>query len=330
MLEKLLEFNKLGNKTQLFTVLKSIYISTKISIDDLKSFCIVNSFAISASIDGILSLFEFLNYIKYENYFISINLRKFTKFNINESFFTSDAFILDLLNSLKRENALVSIFNSDSIKYNSNEKIYYIKENIIPYKYLAIKNLFVSIGFLDRSNDFEFIIVNKIYNQLFEDSIISYLITTYELNSKNKLPLSKLKFSLKNREDQGRTAENFVLEFEKKRLAKHYLLHKVKIISDDFVDVGYDIQSYEDLDSILIDRFIEVKSFSNDFTFYWSKKQIDVAQELTDKYFLYLVDINKIKDKSYLPSIFQNPYNKIFQNKIWKKEIEKWKITLID
>ena len=101
------------------------------------------------------------------------------------------------------------------------------------------------------------------------------------------------------------------------------------MISEEFVNAGYDIESFNASDSISIDRFIEVKSYDGEKSFFWSKNEIDKAKELKDRYFLYLVNRKQIGIPSYKPHIIQNPYSRVFENDLWEIEPVNWKITLL-
>ena len=130
--------------------------------------------------------------------------------------------------------------------------------------------------------------------------------------------------NLKNK--YGLEAENFVCEFEKMRLKGHLQEKRIKIISDIDVSAGYDIVSFNNLGSENHDRFIEVKSFSGDIQFYWSINEIRVAELKQSQYFLYLINREKMTEKDYSPYIIQNPFQSIFENDTWLKNVETWKI----
>jgi hypothetical protein len=102
---------------------------------------------------------------------------------------------------------------------------------------------------------------------------------------------------------------------------------KVVRVSEYFTNAGYDIESFSDHDSIVIDKFIETKSYEGEISFYWSKNEVEKAKELGDKYFLYLVDRTRITHEGYEPIRIQNPFKKIFESEFWKNETENWKIT---
>jgi len=58
-----------------------------------------------------------------------------------------------------------------------------------------------------------------------------------------------------------------------------------------------------------------------------SRNEVQIAREIADKYFLYFVDRDKMLQPGYVPRMFQNPYQKIFENEYWKKEPESWRIS---
>lgn len=81
-----------------------------------------------------------------------------------------------------------------------------------------------------------------------------------------------------HQELQGERAEQFVLSYEAKRLEGHPTLSKIKQISVIDVTAGYDILSYNGVDSEKLDRFIEVKSYLGSPHFYWSQNEIEKAR----------------------------------------------------
>ena len=139
-----------------------------------------------------------------------------------------------------------------------------------------------------------------------------------------------MKKSLDQKDKAGKQGELFVLRYEQSRLEGHPHFDKIERIAETYVNAGYDIQSFNDLDSFIHDRFIEVKSYRDDIAFYWSKIEVGKAKRLKAKYYLYLVDRSLISNSDYIPKIFQDPYKKIFENDVWKKETENWKITIED
>jgi hypothetical protein len=113
----------------------------------------------------------------------------------------------------------------------------------------------------------------------------------------------------------GGLAENFVLEFEKSRLAAggHKLESAcVQRISRHRVNAGYDIKSFTGSSKSLIhDRFIEVKgSGKATVYFFWSQNEMQKAEKLGDKYWIYFVGGIDRKNRLVVrePVMIQNPH----------------------
>jgi len=118
----------------------------------------------------------------------------------------------------------------------------------------------------------------------------------------------------------GQIAEKFVLKFERDRLIKEGKLDqakRVKQISDDWANKGYDIESFNgEGDDILPDRFIEVKGTSGkEFSIFWSQNEISKAKQLGDEYWIYFVseiNVDAIGNECPNdPKWIQNPFDKI-------------------
>ena len=95
----------------------------------------------------------------------------------------------------------------------------------------------------------------------------------------------------------------------------------------DTINAGYDIISFDSLQSKEMDRFIEVKSFSRKPEFYWSKNELTTSELKRKKYYLYLVDRSKMDNPQYQPIIIQDPYNNVFHNTDWKKDAQNWLVN---
>ena len=77
---------------------------------------------------------------------------------------------------------------------------------------------------------------------------------------------------------------------------------------------GTTSRSFDGHQSFLPDRFIEVKTFQGTEHFYWSAAEIAAAEELQDKYCLYLVDRKLIELPGYAPRIIRNPTVALFES----------------
>lgn len=327
MLEGLLRHDKLGTKDELLLFLFDGISHRSQTLSALKSYCTAQLFSISRSFNGILELCKFLGFIVHSDGTVIVNTQVFNQSEFSsQEYFSKDHFFKCLFVALKNEGVMNEIFSDENVKFNQKSNKYYIIENKFPYKYFLLRNLMLSTGFLERDPiAINHLTIDANFNKLFRNLVVDAIA---EESTRKKMSLKQLKKVLMLKEGLGKEGEEFVLAYEKKRLKNHPIIEKIVRISDENVEAGYDIESFRELDSIVIDKFIEVKSFSGDISFYWSKKEVETARILKDKYYLYLVDRSKITDTDYEPKMFQDPYQKIFESELWKKEITNWRITL--
>ncbi|HAJ72693.1 MAG TPA: hypothetical protein DCO68_11500 [Methylophilaceae bacterium] len=130
-----------------------------------------------------------------------------------------------------------------------------------------------------------------------------------------------LKQILELQNQYGEEAEKFVLEYEERRLAEK---KEIVWVSKYSISEGYDIASYNTQDSLLYDRFIEVKSYSGNLAFYWSKNEVETSRKKGKNYYLYLVNRIKINEYGYAPTIVQNPFEEILNNSNWEVDVDKY------
>ncbi|MBC2264398.1 DUF3883 domain-containing protein [Listeria booriae] len=202
--------------------------------------------------------------------------------------------------------------DTNIIQYNEfycTDGTWFLRKSGIPIKYFALRNLLIAEKVINLSSEsYE---INKDYQNLIE-SIVK--------NKQKKLTLANLKQQLEFQEKLGEQAEIFVMDYEKKLLSCKF----PERVSPIDVSAGYDIRSYLTDESSEFDKFIEVKCFSENVEFYWSKNEIEVAKELKENYFLYLVD-NKFDTP---PCIVRNPYFQVYLNKKIKREVQNYKFFL--
>jgi hypothetical protein len=219
---------------------------------------------------------------------------------------------------MARVKQLHDFLNANNLDF---QESVYIKNNLIQLKFSSIRNLLISLNFFENDklihNQF---VINEKYKKWFVDDIV----TLIEDSSLNKNSLKDFKNSQKRREELGLEAEEFVLNYEKRKRNKHPKCNNIRIISEIDVKSGYDIQSYKNDKSTLLDKFIEVKSYSGNPYFYWSNNEVKVAKKENNNYFLYLVNRNEMSD-NYSPIMIQNPYENVFNNMEWIRESQNWK-----
>jgi len=323
MLEKIQNQTRICNKSQLKYLIKLLSTGKK-SINDLKLACNSKDYTFSRIFNNIIIFLEWMKIIKiYAN---QVELLIEENLIINSDNMISNLFFSNLFNIMKNKNMLLEFLNSYNVRYIAVEDMITINNNLISFQFSHLRNLLVDLDFLNYDTIIDNLFrVNNYYKFWFIEEIIPLLDTQ---NVSRKQSLSKLKEKQKQNDLFGFEAEEFVVSFEKKRLAGHIRFNDIQIISEDWSNAGYDIQSFNDNKSIVINRFIEVKSFEKVPYFYWSKNEVEVARLKQNQYFLYLVDRKKINQKDYKPLIIQNPYINVLKNDDWSKDVVKWFIKL--
>jgi len=227
-----------------------------------------------------------------------------------------------LFSKIENDDIFNKIFTSENISYDIINRCVQIKNSAFLFQYSNFKQFLIDFLFLLPYHDYEIkkLKINQKYRNLFDLKILPEI-------KKKKIGIDSLYKRLEEKRLNGEMAEDFVLNFEKIRLGKE---KKVERISDYDVSAGYDIISFESSESFEPDRFIEVKCYTQNPDFYWTRNEIDVAKIKKGKYFIYLVDKNSIDKKKYHPIIIKNPYDNIFKNKRWSKRIEKYFINKVD
>jgi hypothetical protein len=198
------------------------------------------------------------------------------------------------------------------------EKIFFKATEIQKIKFSGTRNLLLELEFISSSADNTTYFVNPEFAHLFIKQFSNQILSPKSLKNKQ----------IKN-ELIGFEAEKVIIEFELKRLLNiSVLLNEIEHTSQVNVLAGYDIKSFEDfLDSYnkRIDRFIEVKAVSiNDYKFFWSKNEMNIAKVFGEKYYLYLLPIG-LKNTFNLEKmmIISNPFKNIYSNDLeWSKEEE--------
>lgn len=123
----------------------------------------------------------------------------------------------------------------------------------------------------------------------------------------------------------GYRAELAVLDWERNRLG-HAHRHRVRHIAQENPTACFDIQSITISGAEIVPRFIEVKAVAlGSFEFHWSRAEIEAAEILEGRYFLYLLPV--IAPDAFDPTrmeIVQNPYAEVYHNPA------QWSTTVAD
>jgi hypothetical protein len=332
MLTELQKHNQLGDLDNIIFVLQNALSKKSRSITDIKKYCSDESVELVYSIDGILKLLEFTDMIS--------RTRESVKLNNNVSINwikTIDRYVFarmiteKLLAKLRDESCLEDFIPLEKVRFDPTFNQISIQNNSIPLQYSSIKNLLIDLGTLIVVPEFpNILLINSNLQSYFEVVVIPWLIDESEKSaySSANAPMSVEKFQeiqeLKNQ--YGAQAEEYILQYERNRLIHHPMGENIRRISNVDVSAGYDIVSFENQDSKVLDRFIEVKSFSRYPEFYWSRNEVRSAELKRNNYYLYLVNREQIGMKNYEPIIVQNPYLTVFQDTAWQREVQSWSV----
>ena len=242
---------------------------------------------------------------------------------VSESYL-KNKFLEMVLISAKKDDLFHQIFCSDYISYDIIYRLIQIDVGAFRFRYANFRQLLLTFDFLfpHPDSNIKKYIVNSKYKKLFDRELMPEI-------KKRKLGIDELEKLLEQNHIHGEEAEIFVEEYERKRLVTHPDLRKIERISMYDTGAGYDIVSFDDLDSHETNRFIEVKSFSGVPNFFWSRNELDAARVKKGSYFLYLVDRDKMINPNYHPIIISDPCHRVINDdKTWTKRIEKYFINL--
>jgi hypothetical protein len=146
-----------------------------------------------------------------------------------------------------------------------------------------------------------------------------------ELFLKNEYSPKKLEKDLKNKKQLGDDAEILIFKKEQEKINQINPSLKVDHVALRDVSAGYDIQSFEKKDDRVEKIYIEVKAVSkSNYKFHLSVQEKQTANKLKDKYFIYLLPVDKSnRDKFDYNQLLKitNLDKSIFQNQLeWKVE----------
>lgn len=265
--------------------------------------------------DGCIQLAIQINFIevaKDDSLVIPINLRCYL--NQKESF--SEKFVEYLLATISKDKMCYEIFSPEHLSYDLVNKSIKITNNAFGFKYSQLKQLLLDFNILIpiSTEISSYYIIAHDYMNLFQKDLMA------EVKRRTISP-EHLKLILEMQNQYGQDAERFVLKYEITRLED---MKELIWVADYSVSEGYDIASFNSINSLLHDRFIEVKSYSGKATFYWSKNEVETSRIKGKNYYLYLVNRDEANTFGYSPTIIQNPFEDILSNPSWEKEVEKY------
>lgn len=322
MLEDLSSYENLGTPSYFFILLRSLRDKrsdpwNSRNIRDLFFNKIIDGRSI---FDGCIPLLITAGIVKV-NEVDSISLDPNFEASLSSQNLMIDKFVEKLLTVLSEDKLFHSIFSTEYISYDIIHKSIQIDNSAFPFRYSCFKQLLLDFGIIKShpTRQLNKFIFNSRFKKLFDKIILPEI-------RKRKVGIEELHLSLEQKQIYGEEAEKFVLQFETIRLNG---LKKADWVAEYSISEGYDIASFESADSNDHDRFIEVKSFSDNPYFFWSRNEMDIARIKKVNYFLYLVDRKKINTHGYAPIIIQDPYTNVLQNTaVWAQRTEKIRFEL--
>ena len=325
---KLLDFNNLGNFQGIKILLLDALEAESRSLDDITKYTLDKSASLAYAIDGIIELLLFIGWIA-ENDDGELELLQSQAVSIESDFVLKELIVEALFRRLRDNDLLHRFIPLDSVKYDVVKSTITIRNYRIPLRFSGLRNLLIDFGVLtihDLAK--ELLYVNTEFVKFFEKEVIDWIRRDeYKNVSIDSFSYDQFLRIQQLKERYGEQAEEFVLLFEQTRLKKHPKIEQVKIISKLDVGAGYDIVSFNSLQSEEIDRFVEVKSYSGKISFYWSQNEVQNAQIKRGRYYLYLVDRELIHNEEYEPLVIPDPFMGVFSNDNWDKIPQSWLVT---
>jgi Domain of unknown function (DUF3883) len=219
--------------------------------------------------DGCIQLAIQINFIEVaydDSLVIPINLHGYL--NQKDSF--SEKFVEYILATISKDEMCYEIFSPEHLSYDLVNKSIKITNNAFGFKYSQLKQLLLDFNILIpiATEISSYYIIAHDYMNLFQKDLMA------EVKRRTISP-EHLKLILEKQNQYGQDAERFVLKYEITRLED---IKEVICVADYSVSEGYDIASFNSTNSLLHDRFIEVKSYSGKPKFYWSKNEVETSR----------------------------------------------------
>ena len=199
-----------------------------------------------------------------------------------------------------------------------------LRENLFGFSEFQVidNNLCIDINFvnIDYRPIFIFLERLEIVKSLKENhkiKIVQNTTVAQSIYEKSLKKISKKEFDKiqKRKIEKGNLAEEYVLKYEQEKLEKSNL-HPERI-SEDYVNLGYDILSYDEDGNKI---YIEVKTLSGGDHIFWTKNEIKSAKIYQDSYKIYCILFDDDGYPDSISKIISNPYDKIIIKELYKKD----------
>ena len=314
MLDALKNLKYHGGKEGLLFFICDVVGNGQIAVRDAEVICAHAPGKHYLSVGDLISYCHAFGWIQTSENVVSVSPTIATLLNDKDRL--NDTLIVSTVNQLFNE----GIMDSNMFSYDSVQCSYAFKNELLPLSLSSVRNVLISQGFLIPLRDTQ-------GTRFHIAPTYETLVAKHCIERHKQLSLEQLKRQFERNELAGEKAELFVLKYEKKRLGLPQC-ERVKRISEIDVTAGYDIVSFDSLQSQEPDRFIEVKAVSS-AGFYWSNNEYKIAKLKGDMYYLYLVDIGRIYEQDYVPEIIQNPAENVMDSEEWFVEAQSYFIKRV-
>ena len=221
------------------------------------------------------------------------------------------------LSAFSKDDDFSNIFARGKISYDYVYRCINVDLSVFSLRYSNVRNLLLDFEFFKRHPDFpsRTLIISSRWKKIFEK------IFGPQIREK-KIGIEALRQQQEQLQIRGEIAEEFVLNFEHRRLGNK---DGIQWIAPYDAGAGYDILSFHGNHSVENDRRIEVKGYIGPAQyFFWTRNEVKVAKEYGEDYCLYLVDRNQIDNPDYEPVIIADPAKNVLHNDAWVKVIDKY------
>lgn len=230
-------------------------------------------------------------------------------------------FLLDYIKHLEKKNLLSKLIQPANLKLSSSNNQYYLFTNSISLELSSIRNFLIDSKFLIQDSSKLRLYINNEFKEAAENFIFPLI---EKETAKKGLSPEALKKLLVTQEQNGYEAELFVLEYEKRRLSSHKRVNDIQHVAAFNVSAGFDILSFSRIQSYILDREIEVKSYVGVPSFYLGRTEFERAEKNKEGYFIYLVDRESMNNEEYNPFIIENPFDTLKDFHNWSCSIENY------
>ena len=261
MIDEILDTYSLGDRLQIEYVLQATEEGTH-SVSSLKEACYTRSYGFRESFNALVKLLEALELLSIQDGLV--RRANDPSMDLQDNFVKS--FCERLFLTMAECGEFHCLFNNETISADTRNQVIYFRNSRAYLRYAPIRNLLLSIGFMSRDARLQnvFVVIDDHYDW-FLTGLLDWTSSSEIMQGSS---LAHLKENLERQEQAGHLGEKYVIGYEKRRLANHVSVNKIRRISDENVGAGYDIISFLDESSAIYDRFIEVKSFSGAPSFF--------------------------------------------------------------